>query len=414
MLCPTCEKTIPFHLRNAPACECGWTGAKKKESSNMGLLVLVLVVSGAIAAWLMYQANIHSFHPDDAAADKHLAVGKDYLAKEDYANAILELQQATKYNPKRADAHFQLFHALRKVNDMGQALEEIKQAAELKPDDYKMQEVYGEALEQSDEQDKALDQFMAVSKKFPKDYVCLEHAALCAERLGNNDKAVDIWYSALKCNPRASEAWINLARLAFRENRPEEGIKVLQEALQKDPRNPSLWYHLGISYNDMGKRKEALDALHKCVEMEPSYTGYVGDLIANISTNQKRPTYLLAMEGTEGSFTVEAILNEKARIRLLVDSGANTSVISSRAAHDLGLKLNNLAETPFRSVTGNAMAKTTVLRTVRVGQARAKDVRVLIYDDNTGAAEGLLGMSFLEQFKFTIDAHRKQLTLIPR
>jgi clan AA aspartic protease (TIGR02281 family) len=414
MLCPKCEKTIPFHLRNAPACECGWTGAKKKEANNMGLLVLVLVMAGAVGAWVLYQDNIHAFHPDDAAADKHLAMGKDFLAKQDYANAVLELQQAVKYNPNRADAHFQLFHAYRKTNDMAQAVEEIKQAAAIKPDDYKIQEVYGEGLEQSDEQDKALDQFLLVAKKFPKDYVSLEHAALCAERLGNNDKAVDIWYEVLKRNPRASEAWINLGRLAFRENRPDEAIKIYKQALEKDPRNPTLWYQLGIGYNDMGKRQEALDALHKCVELEPAYTGYVGDVIANITTGQKRPTYLLPMGGVQGCFTVEGILNEKTRITMLVDSGANTTLISTRAAKELGIKLDGLAQAPYRSASGVFMAKTTVLHTVRVGQARARDVRVMIYDMGMESAEGLLGMTFLEQFKFTIDSHRKQLTLTPR
>lgn len=414
MQCPTCGNSIPFHQRSAPACKCGWVGTKKRELSGAVVFAAVILLSGTIGGWIYYQQNLHRFHPDERLANQYLAKGKDYLAKENWLNAVQQLQMSIQYSPNRADSHYQLFHAYKKLNDMGQASEEMRIAAELSPNDWKMQQVYGETLEQTDETQKALDQFLKVSKQFPHDYVSLEHAALCAERMNDNDRAVDLWYAALHRNVGATEGWTNLARIAFRENRPDDAIKVLKQGIGKNPTDAMLWYRLGTAYNDMGKKKDAVAALNKCASLQPAYTGYVGDLMAHITSDEKRPTYLLPLERNENGLIVEAVLNEKVRVKLLVDSGASSTVISTKAARQLGLDPNKLVPVQFKSVTGTATAQQAVLNTVRVGTAKGRNVMVIIYDNYGGDLDGLLGMTFLEQFKFTIDAHRNQLTLSPR
>ena len=52
------------------------------------------------------------------------------------------------------------------------------------------------------------------------------------------------------------------------------------------------------------------------------------------------------------------------------------------------------------------------LPTVRVGKFTVDNVECAVLGEDATAAEPLLGMSFLEHFKFEVDAAAKKLTMV--
>jgi aspartyl protease family protein len=52
------------------------------------------------------------------------------------------------------------------------------------------------------------------------------------------------------------------------------------------------------------------------------------------------------------------------------------------------------------------------LNTVRVGKFTVDNVECAVLGDEAVSAEPLLGMSFLEHFKFEIDSSAKKLTMV--
>ena len=108
---------------------------------------------------------------------------------------------------------------------------------------------------------------------------------------------------------------------------------------------------------------------------------------------------------------VDAVLGGSLKSRLVVDTGAMLTVISTAVAKQLGLDLNNAAVIPLRSVSGTFLAPLTKVRSIGMGDATVRDVEVVVHDIAFGEGVGLLGMSFLGDFQVTINAEKRAMIL---
>ena len=113
---------------------------------------------------------------------------------------------------------------------------------------------------------------------------------------------------------------------------------------------------------------------------------------------------------------VEAILNGKVRTLMIVDTGATSVCITPEVASKLaGVSGEASKKTRIRWVDGSITEATpAILRSVKVGDAKAENVKALISNMPSffdSRINGLLGMSFLSKFHVTIDSERKKLIL---
>ena len=108
---------------------------------------------------------------------------------------------------------------------------------------------------------------------------------------------------------------------------------------------------------------------------------------------------------------VEAIVNGR-RIKLIVDTGADLTVLTKRGASRAGLRKSRRSPMIIMRGVGGTDAGWLARTKLAVG-SHAED-RVLIAVSNgldLGRADGLLGMSYLERFRTTMGA--RELTLTP-
>ena len=111
----------------------------------------------------------------------------------------------------------------------------------------------------------------------------------------------------------------------------------------------------------------------------------------------------LAVGERARAIIVEALMNQRVTVPLLLDTGATYTVLTRQAAHALGI--TDLARLPTqRFLTGNGPVQrpVTTLQSVRIGTVEARAVEVAI-DVEGHLPLGLLGMSFLRHFKVTVD-----------
>lgn len=140
-----------------------------------------------------------------------------------------------------------------------------------------------------------------------------------------------------------------------------------------------------------------------------STTAAAGGAVVRFFTGKK--TVKLEREGD--SFYVKARLNRKHKARLLLDTGATSVQISSDLARRMKLNLTKADRVRCTLADGSSRyARSVRLKEVRVGGARVKKVAALILEnDTTQDADGLLGMSFLNNFTFEIDTEKNLLIL---
>jgi hypothetical protein len=98
---------------------------------------------------------------------------------------------------------------------------------------------------------------------------------------------------------------------------------------------------------------------------------------------------------------------------LIVDTGAGQTVLSKRAARDLGLMT---VDTQARLGIGGAVkVDVGVVESVRVGAAELKNVPISIHDFSPDPRiEGLLGFDFLGRFQMSVDHDKQVIVLTPK
>lgn len=108
-------------------------------------------------------------------------------------------------------------------------------------------------------------------------------------------------------------------------------------------------------------------------------------------------------------------LNGSTSVRLLLDTGADRTLISPRALVAAGVSLTRgTVSGPLVGVTGTAEATAVVVQSLEIGEARVGPMLVIAFQMSEARHDGLLGRDFLDRFHVSIDGTRGLVTLAPR
>lgn len=110
---------------------------------------------------------------------------------------------------------------------------------------------------------------------------------------------------------------------------------------------------------------------------------------------------------------VEATINDRVTGRFLLDTGATFCVVSKDTARKAMIK-GRAGDHKIRLTTASGVIEAALgeARKIEVGHATARDVEVAVVDDDpTPGFDGLLGLSFLNRFAYSVDPEKGVLRL---
>jgi predicted aspartyl protease len=111
----------------------------------------------------------------------------------------------------------------------------------------------------------------------------------------------------------------------------------------------------------------------------------------------------------------DARINASAPARLILDTGADRTLISPRALAAAGVSLSRTVATgKIVGVTGTDRLPYVMIESLEVGGARVGPMPVGAYDMADADADGLLGRDVLDRFNIAIDSARGLVTLSPK
>lgn len=112
---------------------------------------------------------------------------------------------------------------------------------------------------------------------------------------------------------------------------------------------------------------------------------------------------------------VSARINGGGNTQLILDTGAQGTVISPTALAALGIGYRNAVRGSIKGVTGDANVLAVRVESIEVEGARFGPLLVVSHDARLGAGrDGLLGRDFLDNFIVTIDSAARVVTLTPK
>ena len=113
------------------------------------------------------------------------------------------------------------------------------------------------------------------------------------------------------------------------------------------------------------------------------------------------------------NYLVDVLFNDSVEAKLILDTGASLVDISTEVARKLGYFPGSISvKRTFNTANGAVQHPIVAMPTVKVGNARSVLVDASINDSFEGI-DGLLGMSFLGDYKFEIDRSNNLLVLKP-
>lgn len=109
-------------------------------------------------------------------------------------------------------------------------------------------------------------------------------------------------------------------------------------------------------------------------------------------------------------------INRKSHATLMLDTGASNCMLTKRIALKLGYNLNAAKRIKAKLANGKVVpARVIILSELKIGGASAFNIPAVVLEQESGGNyDGLLGMSFLNQFIFQIDTVKGQLILQKR
>ena len=116
------------------------------------------------------------------------------------------------------------------------------------------------------------------------------------------------------------------------------------------------------------------------------------------------------LRGDGTSWTVQATVNGRTRALLLLDTGASYCVIAPGLARELALAPTGSFAT-VQTANGAVRAPVVRLRVVELGGTRAHDVQAIVHDAVGPQLDGVLGLNFLNRFRYAVDPKRRVLEL---
>jgi tetratricopeptide (TPR) repeat protein len=197
------------------------------------LYVLGIAANKAGRADLEQRALSHLVEIGQNSPEFHLLMGKAHLNREEYDEAITELELAAKGDPSLPFVHFNLGMAYLKKQDLEHAKAEFLKDIAIEPDVTYNYDQLGQVyyLQQQDQE---------AEKMFRK---------------------------ALHLDSQLASSHFQLARVYQRENRYAEALTEVDAALKLDPDSPGIHYLRGQVLQRMGRVQEAKAEMQTFTEM---------------------------------------------------------------------------------------------------------------------------------------------------
>lgn len=367
-----------------------------RRAQGLALCALLVLVSAGPGATQTLRSQLDRCLtarglPADAHADLCQAAGRAAAGEHRYAEALAAHQQQVRMDPTNPAAHAGVADALEGLGRLQEALGEFRDAVRL------LREL-GEAPGLEPHRRRALA-FL---------HVDLGRVLLHLER---GEEALRAFREATRINPDDAQVWGFAARAAWRFERFAEAAAAWERALRIDP-----------SYFDdhtVERQLHEIASLTGATVSESTLGERTRRRVGDEAVTPSRPDETLIRFTPGQPIYVTALINGRVPARLVLDTGADSTVISYRTLLAARPRWTGRA-LRIRGVGGEVEGREAEIDSLQVGHAMVGTMRVIactaeaIACNFTDAgSDGLLGRDFLDLFEVNIDPAAGQVRLGP-
>lgn len=236
---------------------------------------------------------------------------------------------------------------------------------------------------------------------------------LKAVAVGSFALALVLVVGAYRPEPLQAEAqgWLKQSSLGFMSQQE------LQHRAKPVARSASVPTAIPVAENTANWVFASIERLKEWVESLPAASQPVATNTTGVGvpTSSAAVTHaVVPMDLQPKALFVTAHINNHKEGHFILDTGATYMSISNEMAEELGLDLTRTEMVPITTANGRIEVPKVVLKSVKVNGLEAKNVEATVMNFKKDASfSGLLGLSFINQFKLTIDPNKGHLLFEP-
>ena len=207
-----------------------------------------------------------------------------------------------------------------------------------------------------------------------------EYRALAEERLdGGDGRAAELVYiDGIEQVERSGVLRLALGRLYLLWEAYEDSVRLLEEARRLD-----------------SSLRDQVDVLLEKID----------DILAD------RDAVVLPIPEGSASIRTNVVVNQQFELPFLVDTGATYTSISNDLAKRLGYDTERGPSTVVNTAAGPKRVRVVRLTSLSLAGYNVRNLDVFVLPVEAGARVNLLGLNFLNFFKFSVDSKRREFRL---
>ncbi|MBK8189103.1 MAG: TIGR02281 family clan AA aspartic protease [Vampirovibrionales bacterium] len=224
--------------------------------------------------------------------------------------------------------------------------------------------------------------------------------------------------------------------MAYRQGDYARALPFLRQAQSADAGSVNIRYYLAIVLDKLDRGAEALAHYDYVTRYgnEDRVVAYARQRAQALGISQRqtpgagepvlaaqqavmtssRQSVLVPLQPHQNALMVEARLNDLVSANFIVDTGATYTSISQQLADALGDSVKPLGTVRITTANGRIEARKVLIERISVNGVEAHNVEATVIDVRPGSSfSGLLGLSFIRQFRLTIDPQEGLLVFQP-
>ena len=198
--------------------------------------------------------------------------------------------------------------------------------------------------------------------------------------------------------------------------------RAFRQAIARAPADALLRYHRANALTQLGRWEDAVAEYEQVLRLRPRDDVAAASRTAlntlrsasrqgSATRRNDEDEGTIRLERWGGGWVAEAVVNDAARGRFLVDTGASITAISPGLADALGIVPGRPPVViKLQTMSGETKAPVVGIATLRLGSIEARDVHAVIHDMPEGL-DGILGNTFLGRYSVTLNARQGLLTV---
>jgi clan AA aspartic protease (TIGR02281 family) len=182
-------------------------------------------------------------------------------------------------------------------------------------------------------------------------------------------------------------------------------LEKLIEAVDRAPRDPERRWYLAESYRLLGDSAAAAQVYRNILQMAPqSPQAKAARGALEVLGEPTLATFQVPFQARGSSVLVPARVNGQPVGYFILDTGATFTTVTRLVADRLGVR-GGTGRVNLATASGVVQAQLALLDEVDIGGAVARHVPAVIHDlpNAPPTVVGLLGLSFLERFRVSLD-----------